>query len=152
MDIKCNKCEVAKPEAEFHWHTKSKGIRQRVCKVCRKIQYQSWWNEGHGKEKWKATQKVSRRARVLELRKFIQELKSSSPCTDCGGFFHFSAMDFDHVRGEKYRGISELVSLSMRSALMEELEKCELVCANCHRVRTYLRGEHNRVEFSDRNL
>jgi len=47
-------------------------------------------------------------------------------------------MDFDHLRDKKYN-ISNMVCSDYGVALMEEIEKCELVCANCHRIRTQKR-------------
>jgi hypothetical protein len=44
-------------------------------------------------------------------------------------------MDFDHVTGIKIRNVSAM--LSSESAMMTEIAKCELVCGNCHRIRTY---------------
>jgi hypothetical protein len=48
-------------------------------------------------------------------------------------------MDFDHLHS-KFKSISRLVSNGMSSALEAEIAKCEVVCANCHRIRT-----HNRM-------
>ena len=64
--------------------------------------------------------------------RLIAGLKSA-PCLDCGGQFHSSQMDFDHVRGQK---VSEVPILRSNAAILEEAAKCEVVCANCHRVRT----------------
>lgn len=72
-------------------------------------------------------------------RSFVREIKESSPCTDCGGYFHFSAMDFDHVRGSKEACVAHLASCATRERLLEEIAKCDLVCANCHRVRSWER-------------
>lgn len=61
----------------------------------------------------------------------------SVPCADCGGRFDPIAMDFDHVRGAKVGGVSVLVMRGFSWArLMEEVGKCEIVCSNCHRIRT----------------
>lgn len=52
-------------------------------------------------------------------------------------------MDFDHVKGNKVSGIAIMVgykTISMEE-LLAEMEKCELVCANCHRIRTKKRAE-----------
>jgi hypothetical protein len=57
------------------------------------------------------------------------------PCTDCGGVFPACVMDFDHVRGVKEFDLSKGGSKTW-SALVEELSKCEVVCSNCHRIRT----------------
>lgn len=65
------------------------------------------------------------------------------PCADCGGVFHYSAMDFDH-RGQ--RGIpsdTKMKQLAIMSAsrFADEVAKCDVVCANCHRVRTWKRRQ-----------
>ena len=48
-------------------------------------------------------------------------------------------MDFDHIRGKKLHNVAWLVNVSERR-LLEEIAKCDLVCANCHRIRTARRG------------
>lgn len=69
------------------------------------------------------------------------ELKSK-PCTDCGDQFPPSVMDFDHMRGEKVAEVSALVgSRGSLKRILAEIEKCDLVCANCHRLRTARRRE-----------
>lgn len=78
------------------------------------------------------------RKRGRQQREFIRSLKEGKPCMDCGGVFHFSAMDFDHVRGEKILEVGYMASHS-RKRILAEIAKCELICANCHRVRTWKR-------------
>ena len=62
------------------------------------------------------------------------------PCADCGGTFHPCAMDFDHVRGEKVVNLSLIARYSSAAALVSEVKKCDLVCSNCHRIRTAQRN------------
>lgn len=57
------------------------------------------------------------------------------PCADCGGTFPPECMDFDHVRGRKLLCIGQSWNLSAER-LEREIAKCEVVCANCHRIRT----------------
>lgn len=66
----------------------------------------------------------------------------SEPCTDCGHRFHPCAMQFDHVRGEKKSHVSKIRhGGGMNFArFLEEIEKCELVCSNCHAIRTFKRA------------
>ena len=78
------------------------------------------------------------RKRTVERRIFIDQLKTESPCMDCGNFFPAVCMDFDHVRGNKVAPVSKMLSLKL-SKLQDELAKCELVCSNCHRLRTVKR-------------
>lgn len=70
--------------------------------------------------------------------KLILKLKDN-PCMDCGNKFHPCAMDFDHVKGEKIFSLNTMYS---EIKVLEEVAKCELVCANCHRVRTYNRNKN----------
>jgi len=77
---------------------------------------------------------------VATNRAFINELKNR-PCTDCGKIFHPCAMDFDHIGDDKVANIAKMVHFS-REKLLEEIAKCELVCANCHRVRTFERKQY----------
>lgn len=73
----------------------------------------------------------------------INEIKEASPCADCGKHFPFYAMDFDHIEDNKVNSVSRLKILVGREEVFKEIEKCELVCANCHRGRTYHRSVGN---------
>ncbi len=71
----------------------------------------------------------------------VRKLKDK-PCTDCRRVLDPVQLDFDHVRGEKLSNIARLLADSS-SALTLELNKCDLVCAVCHRFRTRVRlGSH----------
>lgn len=75
--------------------------------------------------------------RRKELRNFTNELKSSNPCTDCGLFYPPYVMQYDHLDSStKEFGIATLPS---KERIIEEIAKCELVCANCHAIRTHNR-------------
>ena len=65
----------------------------------------------------------------------MAELKSA-PCSDCHRKFPSVCMDFDHVRGRKLFDIAQGKELSMAS-VRREIKKCDLVCANCHRIRSF---------------
>jgi hypothetical protein len=75
---------------------------------------------------------------------WLSELKSSQPCADCGGFFHPAAMTFDHLPGSVKRGdVSDLLCHGFKRGGLEEIAKCEIVCANCHAVRTFTRRQRS---------
>lgn len=62
------------------------------------------------------------------------------PCADCGGEFPYYVMQFDHLPGTEKRGnVSHMVHKGGRQAILDEIAKCEVVCANCHAVRTFER-------------
>lgn len=70
----------------------------------------------------------------------IRQLKDNTPCADCANTFPWWVMQFDHITGQKVGNVSALVRQGNRQVVMEEVQKCELVCANCHATRTHLRG------------
>lgn len=73
---------------------------------------------------------------------WVAEYKESHPCTDCGGYFPSECMDFDHRPGEvKLRNIGKMSNYRSHDLIREEIAKCDLVCANCHRTRTRKRNE-----------
>ncbi|MEX2229835.1 MAG: hypothetical protein WEB13_09390 [Dehalococcoidia bacterium] len=124
---------MLKPLGQFH---RMGDGHQAWCKPCRKAWDADYW----------VRQRVVRirqqKVRLQGLREWIRSLKSSQPCADCGGYFHWIAMTYDHLPGSAKRGeISNLIAGGYRRVVEAELEKCELVCANCHAVRTYLRRE-----------
>lgn len=59
----------------------------------------------------------------------------TGPCVDCLMIFPPCCMDFDHVRGSKFKGVGQLLGYS-RERILREIAKCDLVCACCHRIRT----------------
>jgi hypothetical protein len=71
----------------------------------------------------------------------IRFLKEITPCTDCNLLYPYHVMDLDHTRGVKKRKVSEYASGGLNSFL-EELAKCDIVCANCHKARTHNREQH----------
>lgn len=87
---------------------------------------------------------MSRRgSRALKARRLalIHEMKSR-PCADCGGVFDPVCMDFDHRPGEvKLFGIGGKNSMSLERFLAEAA-KCDVVCSNCHRIRTFRKRDH----------
>lgn len=74
--------------------------------------------------------------REKNRQKMLEYLKNN-PCVDCGESNPY-VLDFDHVRGEKSFSVGKAISGSHRSwvKILEEINKCEVRCANCHRKRT----------------
>jgi len=83
---------------------------------------------------------------TLEL---LRDLRSRS-CADCGGTFAPHQMDFDHREGtdKRFRLTAGGAMLRPEAALREEAAKCDVVCANCHRIRTQRRQRATRPSSS----
>jgi hypothetical protein len=66
----------------------------------------------------------------------LQKIKEDSGCVDCGVCNHI-VLDFDHLKDKKYN-ISRMIHDGFSwAAIKKEISKCEVVCANCHRIRTH---------------
>jgi hypothetical protein len=92
---------------------------------------------------YKQRKKAYRKAKQIELRLKVETIKEASPCLDCDNYFPAICMDFHHRDpATKLKDVSVLV---MRSALWEtiaeEIAKCDLICSNCHRIRTKAQRE-----------
>lgn len=75
----------------------------------------------------------------LALKELVRKLKSENPCTDCGKSYPYYVMDFDHIGTDKTAEVNKYVARGMRKKCLKEIAKCQLVCSNCHRIRTYTR-------------
>jgi hypothetical protein len=84
--------------------------------------------------------------RIKDLVRFVEALKERTPCMDCGRKYPYYVMDFDHTRGVKIDGISRMIRMAKTVEwLQTEIDKCDLVCANCHRERTHKRVVQRRA-------
>ncbi len=108
-----------------HWVTHNRDRLNRVTRDYRARRYEKegrWRDEG---------------PKAAALKDWMIEIKSK-PCTDCGGIFEVCCMDFDHQDGtiKEYNIGSMFAHHYSRDLIEQELSKCELVCSNCHRIRT----------------
>jgi hypothetical protein len=76
----------------------------------------------------------------------VEAIKTATPCMDCGGTFPPECFDFDHRPGEtKTHSVGYLVATRYSWPRIEaEIAKCDVVCANCHRIRTKVRHQERR--------
>lgn len=80
--------------------------------------------------------KANSARRNARIRADVDAIKSQ-PCTDCGGTFDPICMDFDHRPGEiKVADVARLATGGSEARLYAEIAKCDVVCSNCHRLRT----------------
>lgn len=73
-----------------------------------------------------------------QYKKRLKEIKEASGCVDCGIKNHI-VLDFDHLKDKKYNVSRMIHDRFSWAAIKKEIAKCEVVCANCHRIRTYIR-------------
>lgn len=121
---RCHVCHVERPLSAFYVarearYTAKRGVRMRYpCRFC------------------KQTENARNQA---PMRALIDRIKVESGCVDCGirDPDHPEIYDFDHLPGvEKTGNVSQLVTRGTVDDVLAEVAKCEVVCANCHRIRT----------------
>lgn len=106
-----------------------------MCRPCRSEYNREWY----AKNKQKHVSNVAKNNEAYKERnwKIINDARSK-PCLDCNGEFLPFQMDFDHTSDDKEYNVTQMATFS-EAALIAEIAKCEVVCANCHRLRTYNR-------------
>lgn len=78
-----------------------------------------------------------------KLRREIWKIKEDSGCIDCKEMYPHYVLEFDHREGEEKIGsVSELYASRGREIGLSEAKKCDIVCANCHKIRTYNRAQN----------
>jgi hypothetical protein len=90
----------------------------------------------------KEKSRIKVRDRRSNFRKIIEQAKSV-PCMDCGVCYPYYVMDFDHRPDSgKIANISgcTLMTFPSEEKLLAEIAKCDVVCSNCHRRRTWNRA------------
>lgn len=125
----CGRCQTAKPETEFNKSSRNLDGLHAYCRECQREYYRQ--NAArHG-----ANVRRSARARIARMRDIIVA-RLRSGCVDCG-VRDIRVLEFDHVRGIKLDSISEMVRRGLGvGVLLEELDKCDVRCRNCHRLVT----------------
>jgi len=129
----CNKCHLTKPLDDFANQKSRKDGKQGQCKACRKEWYDNYY-KNNPKEKQRLVANLKRDKAAA--RALIREAKDQ-PCVDCGVKYPYYVMDFDHL-GNKDFTIGGALTKSL-AALRAEISKCDVVCSNCHRIRTHER-------------
>ena len=117
----CTKCGETKPLKEgFYYRAKNKGRRPFWTQECRECNRA--YLRGHTKRK----------------RDYVAAYKVERGCMDCGLQHPLAAIfDLDHRPGEsKVLKLSQLAAVGTMAQVIAECEKCDVVCANCHRIRT----------------
>ena len=133
----CVQCETEKPFSEFKPSPKHRHGLFHWCKECSR-QYAKTLPSY---ERMKRDLKQQKELLRLQAQKLVKNYLQTHSCVDCGED-DWVVLEFDHVRGVKKLAVSRMVSCGHSiKKINEEIAKCEIVCANCHKRRTYNRLE-----------
>ena len=130
----CTRCKNPKPLSAFAKRTASKDGLASWCRECfadrAKVRYAENSAE---RDRINRNRKAARDRNQKNLREFLQ----GKSCADCG-FSDWRVLEFDHRDPEeKSFNVANMVRAWSWKNILKEIEKCDVVCANCHRIRTY---------------
>lgn len=132
-EVPCKKCRGMFPPSFYSPDKRRKNGLQSYCKDCMREYGRRNYHKNRDRYFEVAKQ------RDIKLDALINSYKDV-PCTDCGVRYPHYVMDFDHLR-DKYMDISKMRKKRMAfNKIITEMEKCEVVCSNCHRERTNSRN------------
>ena len=142
---RCTMCQEWLPLDRFHRNrSKPDGLQNR-CKPCN-IELNKQWYRKNPSVRRRRMDGYAKRRRDERHRQLWQYL-CEHPCVDCGEGDPV-VLEFDHLR-DKVANVSKMANLSRPwAAILEEISKCEVVCANCHRRRTAERLQSRRYRWS----
>ena len=128
---RCNHCRQDKPEEEFNWRFKSLGIRQPCCRACQPAQRKKWY-EGDAHDRHLKQVKERKVAVRQKAREYVYDHLSTHPCENCGESDPM-VLEFHHKYDKEY-SISVMLNGGYPiHKIQEEISKCSILCANCHR-------------------
>lgn len=148
----CSKCQETKPIAEFHRDARLKtGVTAR-CKKCISDYKQMYYASDTGKAKVKAYIERNKQKRSAYSKRYSQHYRDAQfknqrklefclykggKCSECGFVASedtIAAFDFHHINPlEKEYTPSDMLMLK-KEKVFKELDKCILLCSNCHRI------------------
>jgi hypothetical protein len=130
----CSVCHIEYPEDFFNKQKNGANGLQAHCKSCDRKRNKKYYKINRIKNI-----KVAKKNRSLYVQRdqeFVLSYLKEHPCIDCGEADPI-VLEFDHVRGKKFKGICDMVSRGFALAkIILEISKCEVRCANCHRRKT----------------
>jgi len=126
----CQICKADKSESEFgNNKTKFDGL-QSYCKSCSRAKDKKCYSTNPDRAR-----KIRDRERSTRVsnRQWLMTLLVGKSCIDCG-MSNVVCLDYDHVRGTKYKSVSRMKGQSQKR-ILAEIAKCDVRCSNCHRIR-----------------
>ena len=128
----CGGCGLSKPLDQFSWRRRKRMQRDNMCRGCR-----SEYGKAHyeaNKPRYIQNAARVKKATKLERIWYLLEYFEDHPCADCGESDPV-VLDFDHLTRQEVQRLQGIRGEGL-GLVLEEIKKCEVVCANCHRVRT----------------
>jgi len=147
---KCNFCEKTYNISEFNWKIKRLNKKANKCKQCTNEYSRKHYAE-HG-HKYRESNKVNTERYKKAGRKLVYEFKLSNPCTSCSES-NPVVLEFHHLDPKTKRNdVSNMATHGYSiESIEKEIEKCIILCANCHRKKTAKQQNWHSHKQNERN-
>lgn len=144
MSTTCSMCR--KDKESFAISPRTNTIT-KICVECWEVHYAPRAKSSeHHQERRRLENRSNKTRQIARNRNFLLELLVNSKCMDCG-YSNWIALDFDHRESDtKENEVSRMVNNGVTlDRIKLEIAKCDIVCSNCHRIRTATRAGSWRV-------
>jgi 5-methylcytosine-specific restriction endonuclease McrA len=135
----CSKCFILKSENEFFYQDKHANKLHAQCKTCYAEQRRNTWKEHYYRYGSNYRERALTRNRKLKVIRRIQLLEylSDKSCVICG-ITDPRVLEFDHIDPKKKSfSIAQGLSSTLNwGTILNEISKCQILCANCHKIKT----------------
>ena len=129
----CSKCNVSKEFSDFSKDSTRKDGHDPHCKSCKSAYQKARFKQDSA---YRKAQNDHHRDHVNRNREYVYAILQKSKCIDCEDD-RWQVLEFDHVNGTKRKSICDMIRLGFSiSSIDNEIAKCEIRCANCHRLKT----------------
>ncbi len=143
--MKCYRCKTIKKQFAFPWKNKRLKLKRKMCKECYREYQKHRYYLRH--VHYKKVIYNAKKKRVLDVLIKLFKYFKTHPCVDCGNI-DLRVLDFDHVRGIKKYNVGEIIYYGYSwKTIYHEIEKCDVRCANCHRIKTLSKKTSWRIIF-----
>jgi hypothetical protein len=143
---RCGRCKREKPVGQFAWRRRARGQLDNYCRACRAEYKQEHY--AANKARYIAAAGQRRKAMVEERTQYLVAFLREHPCADCGE--NDPVVPRVRPPTDKKFAISKGLQDRNWQDMLDEIAKCDVVCANCHRRRTAKRGGFIRAAVAQR--
>lgn len=134
----CSTCGEEKSFAEFSKNKAKKDNLQVSCKKCCNKRHRDYYAKNNERQRKQINK--ARKIRLVQNKRIMFEFLMNNPCTDCGETDP-RVLEFDHQR-DKTKNVSSMLNQGYsQKKIKEEIDKCLVRCANCHRRKTAIDQE-----------
>lgn len=124
---KCNICKQDKPITEYYPNKQCKHGVVGTCRPCYAIRIGTWYSDNRSRRQQAANERNQKRKREV-----VDHF--GNKCYDCGQSYQQCVYQFHHLDPNE-KDVNPSYAITTPNKMWKELDKCVMLCANCHMIR-----------------